>query len=82
MTTEYKVIYMRFKHQFDPKEIAGILDMSEADVRYILATEVNECARQRSTSFADEEKFIEIKPIHLVKEHTQRNGQLKKCVNQ
>ena len=53
MTTEYKVIYMRFKHHFDPKEISGLLDISEADVRYILATEANECARQRTLTESD-----------------------------
>lgn len=56
MTTEYKVIYMRFKHHFDPKEISGLLDISEADVRYILATEANECARQRYLAAEDEIK--------------------------
>ena len=56
LSKEYRVIYLRFKHHFDPKEISWLLDISEADVRYILATEANECARQRYLAAEDEIK--------------------------
>jgi len=51
LSTEYKIIYMRFKHQFDPKEIAGLLDIPLIDVRHILAMEALECQRQRELTY-------------------------------